>query len=269
MDTNELRGGSALVTGASRGLGRAIATELVHRGYPTIASMRRTSDGAGLDPAIAVRALDVTAAAPDLPDDLHVVVNNAGVETDNLPIEHGDIDAHWRYLFEANVFGLARVCAAAVPVLRRNGGGVICNVTSSSILAPVPFLGMYRASKAAVSAMCESLQAEVSGFGIRVVEVMPGPIITDMLLGGDHPAEAIAYDDYRDHAQAMYEQRSAIRDAYTPADVAAARVVDAIEDADGPMRYGCDPVSDGLLAGWRTTPHDQWFAQMLGAMQPR
>jgi len=60
------------------------------------------------------------------------------------------------------------------------GGGVICNVTSSSVLAPVPFLGAYRSSKAAVGAIGESLMAEVAKWGIRVLEVMPGPIETDM-----------------------------------------------------------------------------------------
>ncbi len=256
-----------MVTGASRGLGRAIALELADRGYRCVATMRREADGNDLPESIDVACLDVTDAATiSIPDDLSVIVNNAGVETDNLPIEHGDVERHWRYLFETNVFGLARVCAHAIPILRANGGGVICNVTSSSILAPVPFLGMYRASKAAVSAMSESLQAEVAAFGIRIVEVMPGPIITDMLLGGDHPAEAIDHDEYRDHAQRMFEGRAAVRDAYTPAPVAAARVVDAIEDRDGPMRYGCDPVSDGLLAGWRATPHDAFYRQILEAM---
>jgi hypothetical protein len=90
-----------------------------------------------------------------------------------------------------------------------------------------------------------------------------------MLLGGDHPAEAIAHAEYAEQAQRLHDGRAAIRDQYTPADVAAARVVDAIEDVDGPMRYGCDPVSDGMLAGWRVTPHDQWYASLLDAMAPR
>lgn len=257
----------ALVTGASRGIGRAVVIELSDRGYDVVATMRDPAAGAGLPESVEVRRLDVNDEATiDLPPGLKIVVNNAGVETDNLPIEHGDIDRHWRHLFEANVFGVARVTRAAVPILRANGGGVICNVTSSSILAPVPFLGMYRASKAAISAMGESLQAEVRAFGIRVVEIMPGPVITDMLLGGDHPAEAIGYPEYAEHAHRLHETRAGIRDQYTPADVAAKRIVDAIEDSDGPLRYGCDPVSDGLLAGWRATPHDTWYAMLIDSM---
>ena len=87
----------------------------------------------------------------------------------------------WQRLFATNVFGLVEVTKRAVPIMRAAGGGVICNITSSSTLAPVPFLGTYRASKAAVTAIGESLAAEVAQFGIRVVEVMPGPIETDML----------------------------------------------------------------------------------------
>ncbi len=267
MTPDELRQGTAVVTGASRGLGRATAIALATAGYPTIASMRKPADGADLLEQMRVEALDVThATGISLPEDLRVLVNNAGVEADNEAIENGDIDDHWRYLFETNVFGLARATAAAIPIMRANGGGVICNITSSSILAPVPFLGMYRASKAAVSCMCESLQAEVRQFGIRVIEVMPGPIVTDMLLGGDHAAAAINRPQYAELARRMFENRSAIRDSYTPAAEAAQRVLEAIEDSSGPMRYGCDPVSDGLLAGWRARPHDSWFESLLGPM---
>ena len=93
-----------------------------------------------------------------LPDGLRVLVNNAGVESDNLPLEFMPLES-WRRLFETNVFGLVEVTQARGPDhARAAGGGVICNVTSSSTLAPVPFLGTYRASKAAVSAIGESLR---------------------------------------------------------------------------------------------------------------
>src|SRR5205085_5414017 len=69
---------------------------------------------------------------------------------------------------------LVEVTKRAVPIMRSAGGGVICNVTSSSTLAPVPFLGTYRASKAAVTALGESLAAEVAQFGIRVIEIKIG-----------------------------------------------------------------------------------------------
>jgi NAD(P)-dependent dehydrogenase (short-subunit alcohol dehydrogenase family) len=240
--------GSAVVTGASRGIGRAVAIELARRGFDVVATMRDVTMGEDLPEGITVRRMDVDDPATiDLPDDLRVLVNNAGVEDDNLPIEVMPLEV-WRRLFETNVFGLVSVTSAAIPVLRANGGGVICNVTSSSILAPVPFLGAYRASKAAVSALGESLMAEVAQFGIRVVEIMPGPIETDMLATSDRPAAAIDHEPYRALAETMWDMRQQVRDHYTPAPAAAAAIADAVLDDGGPLRYGCDPLSVQMLA---------------------
>src|SRR5690242_6955696 len=147
--------GTAVVTGASRGIGRAVAIELARRGFDVVATMRDPAAGASLlDEAggsLRVERLDVTdASTMSMPDGLRVLVNNAGVEDDNLPVEAMPLDI-WRRLFETNVFGLVEVTRHAIPKLRESGGGVICNITSSSLLAPVPFLGAYRATKAAVS----------------------------------------------------------------------------------------------------------------------
>jgi NAD(P)-dependent dehydrogenase (short-subunit alcohol dehydrogenase family) len=259
--------GKALVTGASRGIGRAVAEALAARGFDTVATMRNVDDGAGLDNCT-VQRLDVDDPATyNLPDGLTVLVNNAGVESDNLPLELMGAD-EWRKLFETNVFGLVSVTKAAIPVLRDAGGGVICNVTSSSLLAPVPFLGAYRASKAAVSAICESLRTEVAPFGIRVVEVMPGPIETDMLLTSERPSPAIDNQLYHDLAARMWASRDGIKAMYTPAAEAARRIVDAICDDDGPMRYGCDDLSEGMLSGWRAAAGDEaWMQAMLAGFR--
>ena len=269
MDVN----GIALVTGASRGIGRAVAIELAARGFDTVATMRDPADGADLVGAaeeaggkLRVERLDVTdGTSIAMPDGLRVIVNNAGVESENLPLEVMPID-FWRTIFETNVVGLVAATRAAIPKLRAAGGGVICNVTSSSLLAPVPFLGAYRASKAAVSALGESLQAEVGQFGIRVVEIMPGPIITDMLETSDRPPPALEHEQYRAQAERMWESRQGIRSLYTPAPEAARRIVDAILDDDGPLRYGCDDMSEGMLTGWRSVASDDaWLAPMFSA----
>jgi NAD(P)-dependent dehydrogenase (short-subunit alcohol dehydrogenase family) len=256
--------GTALVTGASRGIGRAVAIELAARGFDTVASMRDPDDGDGLSgPRMQVARLDVTDPSTiALPDGLRVLVNNAGVESDNLPVEHMPLDS-WRRLFATNVFGLVEVTQRAVPIMRRAGGGVICNITSSSTLAPVPFLGTYRASKAAVTAFGESLAAEVAQFGIRVIEIMPGPIETEMLAASDRPPAAAEHAEYRALAERLWEGRQGIRASYTPADEAARRIVDAICDDDGPLRYGCDDLSVGMLAGWNGTDNAHWVRGML------
>ncbi len=254
--------GTAVVTGASRGIGRAVAIELAARGFDTVATMRNPSDGADLA-GVQVERLDVTDPATiTLPDGLRVLVNNAGVESDNRPLEFMPIES-WQRLFTTNVFGLVAVTQRAVPIMRAAGGGVICNITSSSTLAPVPFLGTYRASKAAVTALGESLAAEVAQFGIRVIEVMPGPIETDMLAASDRPPVAAEHADYRELAERLWEGRKAIRDQYTPSAEAARRIVDAICDDAGPLRYGCDDLSEGMLAGWNSTDNAVWTRGML------
>jgi NAD(P)-dependent dehydrogenase (short-subunit alcohol dehydrogenase family) len=254
--------GLAVVTGASRGIGRAVALELAARGFDTIATMRDPAAGDDLT-GMRVQRLDVTDPATiDLPDGLRVLVNNAGTESDNLPVEFMPGEA-WRKMFDTNVFGLVEVTKRAVPKMRAVGGGVICNITSSSELAPVPFMSTYRASKMAVTALGESLAAEVAQFGIRVIEVMPGPIETDMLATSDRPAAAIAHDEYRALAEKMWEGRQGVRSSYTPAPEAARRIVNAICDDSGQFRYGCDDLSEGMLAGWNTSDNDQWVRGML------
>lgn len=263
---------TALVTGASRGIGRATAIELAARGFDVVATMRDPSAGATLpDEAAAaggtlrVERLDVTDTAGfQMPEQLRVVVNNAGVERPHLPFESTPIE-HWHEMFETNVFGLVEVTKRAIPRLRERGG-VICNVTSSSILAPVPFYATYRASKAAVSAISETLRAELAPFGIRIVEIMPGPIDTDMLANSEHEMKAVEHELYHPMAEQMMASRSTVRDMTTPAREAARAIVDAILDDDGPLRYGCDPMSVGMLDAWRRSSDEDMMRGMLHGM---
>jgi NAD(P)-dependent dehydrogenase (short-subunit alcohol dehydrogenase family) len=260
--------GSALVTGASRGIGRAVALELAKRGFRTVATMRNPADGGSLvtvaEGDLTVRHLDVTdPASYDLPDDLRVLVNNAGIDTEYLPVEESNLD-DWRTLFETNVIGVVGVTKEAIPVLRANRPAVICNVTSSSILASVPFYSGYRASKAAVSAFGESLRMEVAASGIRVVEILPGPIDTDMFRLSTQSPAAARFEPYRPLAEVATRLRQQVADPQVadPAD-AAALIVNAILDVSGPMRYGCDALSVGMLELWRQADDETMF-EMTG-----
>jgi NAD(P)-dependent dehydrogenase (short-subunit alcohol dehydrogenase family) len=269
-------GGTAIVTGASRGIGRAVALELAARGFDVVATMRNPADGHDLPRELEALAgagggtvrpqhLDVT--RPDtiaLPEEVRVVVNNAGVEREHPAFESTPMEL-WRAMYETNVFGVIEVTRRAIPALRRAGGGVLCNVTSSSILAPVPFYAPYRSSKAAVSAMGESLRAELAPFGIRVLEVMPGPIDTDMLRGSAEPPVAITDPDYRDMAQRYAAGRAAVEDQTTSSGDAARAIVDAILDDDAPLRVGCDPLATGFLEAWRATSDEAMMRSMLPA----
>ena len=269
--------GSALVTGASRGIGRAVALELADRGFTTVATMRRPEDGADLPAAtsgtLTVAHMDVTDVDPDvLPGDLRVLVNNAGVDSDYLPVEHSNLD-DWRDVFETNVLGLVATTIAAIPVLRANRPAVVCNISSSSILASVPFYSTYRASKAAVSAFGDSLRVEVAPSGIRVVEILPGPIDTDMFQLSKGESAAAAFDRYRPLAERAERLRVENADPMVATTAsAAALIVDAILEDDGPMRYGCDPLSIGLLDVWRQSDDETMFEltgrSMVDGLEP-
>jgi len=253
--------GIAVVTGASRGFGRAIAVALARAGFDVVATMRDPAAGESLPDevgggagSITVARLDVT--EPDtiaLPAGLRVLVNNAGTEEAYLPVEAVPIE-DWRHVFETNVFGLIEVTRRAIPLMRAGGGGVICNITSASLVMSVPFYSVYRASKAAVQTLGESLRAEVAPFGIRVVEVLPGPVDTDMLAHSARRPEAADHPGYEAAAEAMHQGRAAVDEFITPAPAAAAAVLEAILTDDGPLRWTCDRLGRQLHTAWQADP---------------
>lgn len=267
--------GAALVTGAGRGLGRALALELAARGFDVVAGMRRPDDAAALPDAarerggrLRVELLDVKdGRSIRIPKGLRLLVNNAGVDPAYLPVEHFSM-SDWREVFETNFFGLLEVTRRAIPELRGAGGGVLCNITSSSLYAPVPFFAAYRASKAAVSALGETLRSELAGFGIRVVEIMPGPVETDMLRESERMPEASAYAEYRVQAELAYAGRKSVSDNTTSAEAAAAAIADAILDDDSPLRNACDPVGAALMSAAGCDRDEDFQRSLLPAFVP-
>ena len=268
--------GIALVTGAGRGLGRALALELAQRGFEVWATMRDPRAGEGLRAAagpaaerLHVRRLDVT--QPEsivLPERLRVLVNNAGIETEYLPVESAPLAA-WRAVFETNLFGLVELTRRAIPALRAAGGGAIVNVTSASLLFPMPFYGVYRASKAAVQALGETLAAELRPFGIRVLEVLPGPIETDLLAGSDREPEAARLAGYGALARWAHAGRQGMSGATTPAGEAARRIAEAVLDDAAPLRVACDDVGAAMIGGADAAPFQVRLLGALAAMPHR
>lgn len=262
--------GVALVTGASRGIGRALAIELARRGFDVVATMRAPAAGEALRAVpegsrIRVERLDVRNPGElRAPEGLRVLVNNAGVDDGTFSVEETPLE-QWRRVFETNVFGLAETTRLAIPALRRSGGGVIVNLTSASLLFPMPFYAVYRASKAAVSALGESLRAELAPLGIRVVEILPGPIATDMLEASDRPPDAAEHAPYRALAERAHAGRQSVGPV-TSAQDAARSIADVILDDGAPLRNACDPLGAGLLAGWRAAEDERWLRQMLAAL---
>ena len=181
---------SVLVTGAARGIGRAVALRLRRSGWDVIAGTRRDADGEALRAAGGDRIrpveLDVTdaahlAALPDsLPAQLDAVVNNAGVVVGG-PIEALPLDELRRQM-EVNLIGQAAVTQAVLPRLRDARGRVVF-VSSLSGRVATPMTGAYNASKFALEGMADSLRMELRPWGVRVVLIEPAQ--TDTALWQD------------------------------------------------------------------------------------
>lgn len=179
----------AVVTGASRGFGRAIALELARRGHRVVATMRRPADGRSLaeaSPSIEVARLDVTdpesvRSALRETEERHgridVLVNNAGYGLYGA-VEDLDEERIRRQL-DTNFLGVWRTCKAVLPGMRRRGSGLIVNVSSGAARLPLPLMGLYCASKAAMYQLSAVLAYEVRRFGVAVVTVEPGAYRTD------------------------------------------------------------------------------------------
>jgi NAD(P)-dependent dehydrogenase (short-subunit alcohol dehydrogenase family) len=178
---------SVLVTGASRGIGRATALRLASSGWDVVAGVRRREDGEALstvgDGRIAPVLLDVTdadqvAALPDaLPGRLDAVVNNAGVVVHG-PVEGLPVD-RLRRQFEVNLIGQAAVTQAVLPKLRESRGRVVFLSSLSGRLS-TPMTGAYNASKFALEGLADALRMEVRPWGIRVVLIEPAQTDTDI-----------------------------------------------------------------------------------------
>jgi short-subunit dehydrogenase len=175
-----------LITGCSTGIGRATAERLADDGYNVHATARRIESITDLaERGCKTHALDVTdeasmeAAVAEVETDGPIggLVNNAGYSQsgaiETLPM------ASVRKQFETNVFGLIRMCQLVLPGMRSAGSGRIVNLSSMGGRLTFPGGGIYHATKHAVEALSDALRFEVSGFGIQVVIIEPGLIVTE------------------------------------------------------------------------------------------
>ncbi len=182
----KLEGSVALVTGANRGLGRALVAALVEAGAGKVYAAARDTRKLSPDgPRVVPLALDTTkpeqiAAAVEQAGDVTLLVNNAGALTSYnvLASSPDDLDADFR----TNVHGTLAVIRAFLPVLERApGGATVVNVLSLSSLASFPPLGGYSASKAAAYSVTQALRPELKARRIELLAALPGPIDTDMV----------------------------------------------------------------------------------------
>ena len=186
---------TALITGASAGIGREIARQLAPLAGTLILVARRTDRLESLrdellqiNPTLRVEYHTVDLAVPAQVDVLCNALTENAVELDFLINNAGFGDSgsfetsEWskiERMLQVNVLALTALCHRLIPLLRRHRPGAILNVSSIASLLPIPNLGVYAATKAYVSSFSEALRAELRGTGISVTHLCPGPVDTE------------------------------------------------------------------------------------------
>ena len=272
---------SVLVTGAGRGIGRAAVELFDHAGWRVTAGVRDTAAAeeafAGrervrvahldvLDPE-SVRA-GVAAAEEHAGGALECVVSNAGYAVLGA-VEDADLD-EVRRMFDTNFFGAASVLQAALPAMREARRGSVVIVSSIGARISNPLLGMYHASKYALSAMAEALAVECRPFGVRVVTIEPGMVDTDFpsatrvtgaLARGEGPYLPLLAE-LRAGFGAWRERNP------TPPELIATQVLVAAESREGPFRVPVGEDAQMLGRARETTTDDAaWQEELLAFLQ--
>jgi len=215
---------TVLITGANRGLGKALVDEVLKRGAKRVYAGTRQAF-VHADHRVTPLMLDVTneaqvEAAVKEVGALDILINNAGISLQNDLSDRAALER----LLAVNLFGTYGVTQAFLPVLAHSRSAIV-NVLSLASLAAVPFDPLYSISKAAAFSLSQSLRAILAGQGVSVHIVLPGPIDTDMTRGLDIPK-------------------------VSPESVARA-IFDGVEK--GEEEIFPDPMSEGIAEGWRSS----------------
>jgi NAD(P)-dependent dehydrogenase (short-subunit alcohol dehydrogenase family) len=244
---------SILITGASKGLGRATAAELSRRGHRVVATARdpRTLNDLEVAERLRLDVLDqdsvnaaVRAAGP-----IDTVVLNAGVIF-AAAVEASPLQEIER-LFALNTTGSIRVAQAVLPQMRERGSGRLVFVSSVSGRKASPGQGAYSATKWALEAFGETLALELAGFGVDVVLAEPGPMSSGAL---------DAIESFRLEGDPY---AAVVGPAGIPAELmitpkhAAAVIADLVEQDEVPLRVPVGPVAEHLIAGREAAPWDR------------
>src|SRR6266403_497051 len=197
--TMNLKGKTAIVTGGTKGIGRAIAEALLREGLSVCIAAR---DQDQIDKAVSELGDNAYGFACDVRDyeqveglftytimelgGLDILVNNAGIGIFQTVEETSAED--FRAVLETNIFGVFYCCHEAIPQMKKRGGGYIINISSLAGANPHPRMAAYNASKFGLNGFSEALMQEVRHDNIKVSYIMPGSVNTEF--GDDAPSEA-------------------------------------------------------------------------------
>ncbi|MFG1705523.1 SDR family NAD(P)-dependent oxidoreductase [Nonomuraea sp. M3C6] len=196
----QLSGRVAVVTGASKGIGLAVARTLAEEGVHVVAASRTPADAKVthipvdlMDPQAPAQ---VVARAVEEFGGVDILVNNAGGPPPGVTLPRVGFmapgDADWQAMFEFNLFSAVRMIRATVPVMLERGGGSIVNISSGSARQPGAMNVDYGAAKAALNHVGKAVSEEYGPQGIRVNTISPGPVLTDWWTKDGGAAEVIA-----------------------------------------------------------------------------
>jgi NAD(P)-dependent dehydrogenase (short-subunit alcohol dehydrogenase family) len=263
---------TVLISGASSGIGRETAEYLAKRGLRVFAGARHPARAAVLVETGRCLALPLEVVPLDVDDPasvdealarvvaragrLDAIVNNAALPFFG-PVE-ATTDDQVRRVFETNVLGALRLTRAALPYLRRSAGTVV-QISSVQGRLVSPFGGLYAASKWALEAFSEALRAETKPFGVRVVVIEPGFVMTPFASKAEIPT--LAPDSpYRPMLAALQPRLAGARERGVPPTKVAAAVHRALTDRRSPFRIAVGPDARLLLPLRRLLPDAIVFA---------
>ena len=269
----------AIVTGSSSGIGYATSLMLARKGFYTYASARNIDKSASLQSIANAESLPLKLIQLDVTDDssakdalekivlergrIDVLVNNAGYALfgafEDLSLD--EIKAQ----FETNFFGVIRVTQHVLPIMRKQGAGVIVNVSSINGLIAFPVISAYVSTKFAIEGLSESIAYELEPFGIKVILIEPGVIGSNFMKGSVLPKKALdpksPYSELVQKVSVKTNSQHEDKNATQPQEVANT-IIQAISTEKPEFRYVVGNDAVGLLEARKNMPYSE-FQKMI------